>query len=177
VNISKIKYLDLLIKTTESRLNKLFELIETTDIDLRKVSPRIKELSDNKEAAVKEKQTLEHKLEVDEYPKLTEEELSPYLEDLQNTLMLGSKAERKAFIRSFIKKITVDYPMVEIEYTIPFGSEKKCGKEVLVINKSGWPERIRTIKVMGLIIILTCPLSATAPNPCFPRAHTLPLFL
>lgn len=43
-------------------------------------------------------------------------------------------AERKAFIRLFIKKIIIDYPTVTIEYTITINSENKLDKEVLVIN-------------------------------------------
>ena len=53
--------------------------------------------------------------------------------------MHGTIAERKAFIRSFIKRIIIDYPTATIEYTIPLDEEKKLDKEVLVINKTGWP--------------------------------------
>jgi len=47
----------------------------------------------------------------------------------------GSTAERKAFIRSFVKRITIGYPAVEIEYL-----EKKVDSEVLLINKTGCPK-------------------------------------
>jgi hypothetical protein len=73
---------------------------------------------------------------------------------LYKTLIEGTIVERKAFIRSFIKKITVGYPTVEIEYTIPLDKEKKLDKEVLVINKLGWGERIRTDKALNITFIL-----------------------
>ena len=52
----------------------------------------------------------------------------------------GAIVERKAFIRSLIKKITIDYPTATIEYTIPMDKDKKLDKEVLVINSVGCPE-------------------------------------
>jgi site-specific DNA recombinase len=137
---SRLANIGNLIKDRERRLEKLFNLVETTDIDMKRVSPRIKQLGDEKDELIKEKKSLEYELSIGEYPKLTEKELEPYIEDLQKTLLEGTVAERKAFIRSFVKKITVDYPAVEIEYAIPLDREKKLDKEVLTINKTGWGE-------------------------------------
>lgn len=50
---------------------------------------------------------------------LSDEELRPYVLDLKETLMKGSIVERKSFMRTFIKEIRVDYPRLEVEYTIP----------------------------------------------------------
>lgn len=47
-----------------------------------------------------------------------------------------SPAEQKAFVRSFIKKIWIDYPTIAIEYTFPIDNEGS-NSEVLIINRSG----------------------------------------
>jgi len=45
------------------------------------------------------KKYLEYKLKTVEYPRPTDKELEPYIENLQETLLNGTIAERKAFIR------------------------------------------------------------------------------
>jgi hypothetical protein len=50
---------------------------------------------------------------------LTDEEIRPYVLNLQETLMKDSFVERKSFMRTFIKEIRIDYPKAEVEYTIP----------------------------------------------------------
>ncbi len=67
---------------------------------------RLKELSDEKEVATSEKKTLEYELEHSENPRITDDEIANYIEDFKPDLLQGSIVERKAFIRSFIKKIT-----------------------------------------------------------------------
>ena len=93
---------------------------------------------------------------------LTDEELRPYVLDLKETLMKGSIVERKSFMRTFIKEIRVDYPRLEVEYTIPlpipnntppyriggcvssWNKETPSTEEVLCMYQIGSPNRIRT---------------------------------
>ena len=78
---------------------------------------------------------------------LTDEELRPYVLDLKETLMKGSIVERKSFMRTFIKEIRVDYPRLEVEYTIPLpipNKETPSTEEVLCMYQIGSPNRIRT---------------------------------
>ncbi len=66
--------------------------------------------------------------------------MKPYIDDLHETLMTGSIAERKGFIRSFVKQITVDYPKLEMEYTFPLPinkTDRTSTEEVLSMRQSG----------------------------------------
>ncbi len=84
-----------------------------------------------------EKDNLEVTITQNELPELTEDDLGPYIGDLHNTLLLGSIAEQKAFIKSFIKKIFIDYPTAVIEYTLPLSNFDNSKKEVLVFAHYG----------------------------------------
>jgi hypothetical protein len=62
-----------------------------------------------------------------------------YVDDLQETLLKGSISEKKGFLRSFIKEISIDYPTLEIECTLPLapdpdGSARLVTREVLRID-------------------------------------------
>jgi hypothetical protein len=43
-----------------------------------------------------------------------------YAKDLRGLLEESDIAERKAFLKSFIKKITVDHDKVVVSYSLPF---------------------------------------------------------
>ena len=45
--------------------------------------------------------------------------ITSYVEDLRNLLQEGTLAERKSFIKSFIKEIKVNGSVAELSYTIP----------------------------------------------------------
>jgi hypothetical protein len=73
---------------------------------------------------------------------MTDAELRPYVLDLQETLMKGTILERKSFIRTFVKEIRIDYPNLELEYTIPlFIPSKRTSstEEVLSLQQIGSP--------------------------------------
>lgn len=132
---SKIEYIQKAANDLIKRREKLYEAIECSSLNLSDIAPRLKEINQEIEHLTSSKVELEIKLLEKDF--LSEEEILPYLDDLRSTLELGTIAERKSFIRSFIKKITVDYPTVTIEYTIPIS---KSGKEVLIFKRLGWPE-------------------------------------
>ena len=53
----------------------------------------------------------------------------------------GEFFERREFLRSFVKSISVDYPQVEILYTIPLMKKPPKRSEVLsIVTKSGVDE-------------------------------------
>jgi len=67
--------------------------------------------------------------------------LNNYVQDFADLLQKGSIAEQKSFLRSFIKRITVNHPNIEIEYTIPLIKKKAehHKNEVLPLLQSGSP--------------------------------------
>ena len=69
-----------------------------------------------------------------EIPQYSEEEIKPYVGDLQDTLQFGLLAEHKSFIRSFVEKICIDFPTATVEYTLPLNKIDDSKREVLVFD-------------------------------------------
>ena len=122
-------------------LNKWYRVFEDSeDINISDIAPRIKDLKDEIEKLGGEKIELHYKLELNKPPKLTEQEIEPYLNELREILLLSSITEQKSFIRSFIRKISLDRESATIEYTFPINpNEKSSNKEVLVLASNGSP--------------------------------------
>ena len=134
------------LEETLSRRRKLYNGIETGKLDLGDVAPRLRELNAEIECLNQEKLELEKQRETRQPVTMTESELKPFIDDLLAMLVNGSISERKGFIRSFVKRIYLDYPNIEIKYTIPLPdtSAKLVTREVLCIVQNGDPTGIRT---------------------------------
>ena len=144
---SDLIYIDHVLEDKKKRVDKLFDTIETSDLDISDITPRIKRLNGEIEKLEEEKARLEAKLSQREIPDLDDDELEPYIKDFTRTLNMGSLFEKKSFIRSFIKRIWIDYPTATIEYTVPINKGKgpdNGKKEVLALAKNGLPKETRT---------------------------------
>lgn len=143
----KLKHIGALIEERTKRRDRLFETIETGNVKLADIAPRLKVLNDELAGYKQQREYMELKLERGEYPQPTETTLKPYVEDLKKTLLKGTLFERKSFIRSFVKKIVIDYPYAVVEYTIPLKkeSENPRNMEVLAFNLNGSPSWARTV--------------------------------
>lgn len=140
----QLDHLDAIIKDKTTRRNRLYESLES-GLDISDISPRLKNLNEELADAKRQKEYLELKLEQREYPEADAAALKPYVSELYKTLKKGPLFERKAFIRSFVKKIHIDYPDATLEYTIPINAESKNpNKEVLASALNGSPARART---------------------------------
>jgi hypothetical protein len=140
-------YLDHALVDKKKRVDKLFDTIETSDLDISDITPRIKRLNGEIEKLEEDRARLEAKLSRRDFPDLDDEELKPYIKDFTKILSMGSIFEQKSFIRSFIKRIWIDYPTATIEYTVPInkGNGPDNGKkEVLALAKNGLPQRTST---------------------------------
>ena len=139
----RIRYL--IIVAVQSRRAKLYEGIETGSVELKDIGPRLKELNQEITNFEAQKAELTKKHETGEGLNLPEEYLHPFVEDLREILLEGSIVERRGFIRSFIKKIDVDYPEAFVEYTMPLPTKTKDRTsqfEVLSLVQSGVGNRI-----------------------------------
>jgi site-specific DNA recombinase len=142
----RVVQLDRSLEETLARRKKLYNGIETGKLDLGDVAPRLRELNAEIECLNQEKLELERQKETRQPITMTESELKPFVDDLLELLVKGSISERKGFIRSFVKRIYLDYPNIEIEYTVPLPdtSAKLVSREVLCIGQNGDPNGIRT---------------------------------
>jgi hypothetical protein len=64
-------------------------------------------------------------------------ELTQYVDDLGALLSEGEFFEGRGFLKSFIKRIEIDYPQVEVTYTIPIMQKSPRDSEVLSIVTYG----------------------------------------
>jgi len=106
-------------KDLRERLRKHHIALETEELDLEHLAPRIKELT--KQIAELDKRHLEldrHIRESRPEP-LDPKVVRAYADDLNGLLAKGTIAEQRSFLRTFIKRIDVNHPKVVIDYTIP----------------------------------------------------------
>ena len=149
---NKLELIEEVLQEKVSRRKKLYEGIETETINLHDIAPRLKELNNEIQELEKQKTGILEKHQDGEGLNIKEKELQPYIDDLQSTLMAGSIAERKGFIRSFIKQISIDYPRIELEYTFPLpikAKDRTSDHEVLSMRQYGVDEGIRTPGHLG----------------------------
>ncbi|MDD5258519.1 MAG: recombinase family protein [bacterium] len=135
--------LDLIDEGLEDKLKrraKIFEGIETGAINLQDIAPRLKELNTEIAELEQHKQDILERHQNGDGLNISDEQLKPYTDDLIETLSKGAISERKSFIRSFVKRITVNYPQLELEYTFPLpikGKDRTSTREVLSLSQFG----------------------------------------
>ena len=125
---------------TERRLGKLYQLIEGERVGFDQLAPRLRELTSQREQQRTERETLQQGMHQEAIPCPSQEEVKRYVEDLRQTLEKGSLVERKGFLRSFIKRIEINHPNAEIEYTVPLvppNGTDAVKREVLSIVQNG----------------------------------------
>ena len=121
------------------RLDRLYNLVETTDLNVDDFKPRIREHRDRQEkleASAEEARTiLSQRREVlDDV-----ETITSYAQDLSVFLNESELTERRAFIESFVKEIIVMPGNAVVRYTVPMPDDSPIpGKrtEDMVLNGS-----------------------------------------
>ena len=114
------------LKTIESeladvrrRLDRLYHLLETTELDISDVLPRVREHKERRErleeAASEARAGLsERRIVLDKVQTIT-----AYAQEMSEFLATSELTESKAFIRSFVKEIAVAPGAATIRYTVP----------------------------------------------------------
>ena len=143
---TKLELLAEVIEDKIARRKKLYEGIETAMVSLPDVAPRLKELNQEIADLEQQKAKIIETHQNGEGLKIAEDKIKPYIDDLQEMLMEGSIAERRGFIRSFIKTISVDYPQLKFEYSLPLLPQTKdrTSSEVLSAEQYGVANGDRT---------------------------------
>ena len=101
------------------RLERLYDAVETGKIELSDLAPRIHDLRYRQEKLRARKAQLESFLSDRRVELASPEMVANYMDDLRNLLNESSLAERKAFIRSFIREVKVTGDEVLLTYTMP----------------------------------------------------------
>jgi site-specific DNA recombinase len=121
------------INDVERRLGKLYDAIETGNILLADLSPRIQQLRQRQDQLNTAKRQLDQELSERRLELADETTVSACVNDLRNLLTETSLAEKKSFVRSFIKEIKVTGDEVLLTYTMPLLQQKLTEEKVPVL--------------------------------------------
>ena len=107
------------IADVDRRLERLYDALETGKIQLADLAPRIQQLRQRREQLQAARSQLEQELSARRVELADEETVAHCVSDLRNLLSESSLAERKSFVRSFVKEVKVTGDNVLLTYTIP----------------------------------------------------------
>jgi SMC interacting uncharacterized protein involved in chromosome segregation len=107
------------INNVNGRLERLYDALETGELQLADLAPRIQQLRQRQEKLQITRQGLESLLSGRRVELVDLGTVTQYVEGLHSLLMESTLAERKSFIKSFIKEVRVTDSEVVLNYTIP----------------------------------------------------------
>ena len=131
----------------DRRLTRLYEALETSKLTLDDLAPRIQGLRHRQEQLQAARGEVQAHLHGRKKELVDLQTVVSYAEDLRAVLSQGSLAERKAFIRSFVREVSVAKDHAVLRYTMPLppdGQDPERIEEVLSIVPNGGAEGIRT---------------------------------
>ena len=130
----------------QSRLQRLYEALETCELTLEVLSPRIFSLRHREEQLEAAQEDAETQLERRRVELPTTEEIKGYVADFREFLQEGTFPERKALIRNFVEGIEVVGDEATLTYTIPMPNDGVTRESASVLDfvQSSPPEKTRT---------------------------------
>ena len=130
---NRLDIVDTELRDVRARLTKHYEALETGKVDLDDLSPRIKELKLRQDELSKARVLLEAEMAAQGVEPIDEALVKAYAEDLRGLLEESDLTERKAFLRSFVKRIEIDEGQVTVLYTLPMPPDGKISESVGVL--------------------------------------------
>jgi len=97
----------------------LYDALESGKLDLNDLAPGIKELRAKQDELSKARVIAEAEMTLQGYQQLDLDAVRSYVVDPWNILDESEVAQRKAFLRSFVKKIVVEKERVKLYYNLP----------------------------------------------------------
>ena len=133
------------------RLDRLYDALETGALSLDDLAPRIKELRERQDLLHRAEREAQEAAYAGHIELVDREQVLNYVRDLRGTLTTGTTAEQRAFLKSFVRSVTVKGAEVTVEYTLPLpAGQALLGEEpVLSIVLSGGEEGTRTLTPVG----------------------------
>jgi site-specific DNA recombinase len=143
---NRLEVLNNEIADVSNRLERLYDAVETGHLSLGDLAPRIQQLRKRQEQLSIAKIEIEQKLSDRRVELADMKTVTKYVEDLHDLLNGGSIAEKKTFLRSFVKEAKVTGTEVLLTYTIPMTPNKLTEEKisVLPIEHLSGPGRYRT---------------------------------
>ncbi len=133
------------LKIRERKLNKLYDVLEEGHISPADLAPRLKKLREEVDDLRLQINDIAMKNETAKTQlRISKTQIKRYVEDLRSLLLEGRYFERRAFLKSFVRRIDYEYPQVNIQYTFPLIPKSDKYSEVLAIDKISGVDETRT---------------------------------
>ena len=125
---------------------RLYDALENDKVCLDDLAPRIKELKQKRDLLLRARSETQETLASGQMELVNRELVLVYLRDLNGVLELGTVAERRAFLRTFVQSIEKHNSQVTIHCTLPIPPERAPVDllGVLDLDSLGGAEGIRT---------------------------------
>ena len=170
----RLKAIDAELADVETRLENLYQALETKQLPIEALSPRILSLKARQDQLVAAKEEAEDQLERRRADLPTSKEIKGYVADFREFLMEGTFPERKALIRNFVQGIEIVDDEATLTYTIPMPQDGVTRESASVLDfvQSGPPEKFRPMCLGDLMppIQLERGFSLIS-NPCSQRSR------
>ena len=137
----RLKVIEAELGDVRKRLERLYEAIETSELTLEVLSPRIMSLRHREEQLEAAREDAETQLEQRRVELPNTEEIARYVADFRDFLQEGTIPERKALIRNFVEGIEVVGDEATLTYTVPMPNDGVTSESASVLDfvKSGPP--------------------------------------
>jgi len=122
------------IADVNRRLDRLYDAVETGNLKLDDLAPRIKDLKARKDNLQTRKWELEWQMKERKLELADTATVTRYVQDLRDVLSNSSLAERKSFIKSFVKEVRVTGDKALLNYAIPLPPRGLTVEEMPVLS-------------------------------------------
>ena len=107
------------ISDVRARLERLYLAIESSDLEIQDIAPRIREHRERESRLVQTSSEIAAALSEPDHRRFDTDSVAEFAENACNSLSYCSPSERREFIRSFVKEIDVEPGQARLRYTIP----------------------------------------------------------
>ena len=130
----RLEVIDAELADVRKRLERLYEALETSELTLEVLSPRIFSLRHREEQLMAAREAAATQLEQRRVELPTTEEIKEYVADFRDFLREGTFPERKALIRNFVEGIEVTGDEAVLTYTIPMPNDGVTSESASVLD-------------------------------------------
>ena len=153
----RLEVIDAELDDVRRRLERLYDALESSELTLEVLSPRIFSLRHREEQLEAAREKAETQLEQRRVELPTTKEIKGYVADFREFLKEGTFPERKTLIRNFVESIEVVGDEAELTYTIPMPNDGVIRESASVLDfvQSGPPKNTRTLVAAGAVQTLS----------------------
>ena len=130
----RLEVIEAELSDVRKRLERLYEALETSDLTLEVLSPRIFSLRHREEQLEAARDDAESQLEQRRVALPNTEEIAEYVADFRDFLKDGTFPERKALIRNFVEGIEVVGDEATLTYTVPMPNDGVTTESASVLD-------------------------------------------